>query len=310
MIGMHGVNTSGPDIRLLACFDALIAERSVSRAAVRLGMSQPTLSHALGRLRTLFDDPLLIKAQGRMIPTARALELQAEVQDVLARTERLVHRAGPFNPATARMEFTIMAAEYVEYLHGAQLVERLQRTAPGIDVQFHSPDREHALTLLERGEIDFRVGHWPKPPAQTLRFKTLFRDRIVCIVRASHPQIRGRVNLEQFLTMPHARIKTHRISIAMEALDHAVASKHGKLRVALQVHNEFALSQVVSRTDLIACIPERISRKLAEKFPLQVMPLPLTLPDSPLALYWHERTHHQPSHRWFREILADCLKSA
>jgi DNA-binding transcriptional LysR family regulator len=296
------------DMKLLRCFEVLMAERSVSRAATRLDLSQPAMSHALGRLRSLFDDPLFLKGHGHMIPTARALELEAQVHDVREGAERLVRKPAAFDPGSARMQFAIMASEHVEYLLASRLMERLQREAPGIDVEFRPTDRERALGWLERGEIDFRLGWWPKP-AQTLRGKALFRDRLVCLARKGHPEIRGGITTEQFLQASHVRVKTPRIGVSMQAIDEAVSSLRRKLRIALKVHNTFILSQVVSHSDFIASVPELMALRLIEHYPLQMLPLPVNVPDIRIVLWWHERTHKQAAHRWFRQLLGDIAKT-
>jgi DNA-binding transcriptional LysR family regulator len=295
-------------MKLLQCFEVLMAERSVSRAAMRLDLSQPAMSHALGRLRSLFDDPLFLKGHGHMIPTARALELEAQVHEVREGAERLVRKPVAFDPGSARIQFAIMASEHVEYLLASRLVERLQREAPGIDVEFRPTDRERALGWLERGEIDFRLGWWPKP-AQTLRGKALFRDRLVCLARKGHPEIRGGITTEQFLLASHVRVKTPRIGVSMQAIDEAVSFLRRKLRIALKVHNTFILSQVVSHSDFIASVPELLALRLIEHYPLQALPLPLSVPDIRIVLWWHERTHKQAAHRWFRQLLADIAKT-
>ena len=296
------------DLRLLRCFEALMAERSVSRAARRLNLSQPAMSHALGRLRQLFDDPLLLKGHGRMNPTGRALELESRVRDLLAGAAQLTRKPAAFDPATAHARFVVMIPEYVEYLIAPALVRRLQSEAPGIDVEFRSSDPEHALDWFERGDIDFRLGWLPESP-QTMRFKLLFRDHLVCLVRKGHPQTKDGVSTEKYLTMSHVRIQQPRTRVSSRAIDQAAAALHRKLRVALQVQNAFAVANVVAHSDLVATVPRRLARGLAEKFPLQILPLPLEVPDIRIAAYWHERTHKQAAHKWFRQLLADTAKA-
>ena len=296
------------DMKLLRCFEVLMAERSVSRAATRLDLSQPAMSHALGRLRRLFDDPLFLKGHGHMIPSARALELEAEVHEVHALAERLMRSPVAFDPASARAQFVVMASENVEYLLSPLLMERLRREAPGIDIEFRPTDRERALTWIERGEVDFRLGWWPNP-VQTLRSKALFRDRLVCLARKGHPEIRSGITTEQFLQTSHVRVKTPRIGVSMQEIDEAVSALRHKVRIALKVHNTFVLAHAVSHSDFIACVPERLARGLTELYALQLLPLPLNLPEIRVGLWWHERTHKQAAHRWFRQLLADIAKT-
>ena len=180
---MHIANRPSLDsVRLLHCFDVLMAECSVTRAAARLNVSQAAISHALGRLRRLFGDPLLIKRSGGMAPTSRGIELHAQVSGLLHGIERLFEGLLPFTPSRARMRFTVMLPEFLEYLLFPLLIPRLEREAPEVEVEFRSPDPVHAFEYLEHGVVDLRLGLWPTA-ARGLRYKMLSHERLVCIVQ-------------------------------------------------------------------------------------------------------------------------------
>lgn len=302
------MNIKGLDFGLLQCFMMLMSERSVSKSALRLGLSQPAVSHALARLRRLFDDPLLLKGHGHMTPTARALELEVEVRTLLAGAERLVSRPAEFVPAASRARFVVMAPEFVEYLLAPPLVAHVEAHAPGVDVAFRTSDPEHAPDWFERGEIDIRLGWLPDPPP-LLRVKLLFRDPLVCIARRGHPRLKNRINAEQYLATAHVRVEPPRTGVSTGAIDTAVAALGGQLRIALQVQNAFALANAVAQSSLISTVPDRLARVMAAHYPLQILPLPLDVPDARIAMYWHERTHKQPAQRWFRQLLADAAKA-
>jgi DNA-binding transcriptional LysR family regulator len=284
-----------------------MTERSVSRAAARLNMSQPAMSHALARLRQVFDDPLLLKGDREMTPTRRAIGLQSQVHELLAGVEQLARKPAAFVPANARVKFTIMAAEHVEHLLAPPLAMGLQKEAPGVDIEFCQANRDQALRLLERSEIDLRLGWWPEPAAK-LRYRLLFRDRLVCIVREGHPRFREKIATDDFVGTPHVRILT-RAGPSYRAIDQAVGLLHRKLRVAVRVQNAFDVSNVIASSDFIATMPERQARMLAQKFPLRLLRLPLNVPDVRIAMYWHEQTHKEPAHRWFRERVAEIAKN-
>ncbi|MGZ8211065.1 MAG: LysR family transcriptional regulator [Burkholderiales bacterium] len=296
------------DLKLLHYFVVLMEERNVSRAAARLDLTQSAMSHALTRLRALMGDPLLLKSQGRMIPTRYALELKERVHALLAHAESLVQRPAAFSPHTAAMQFDVMSAEYMEYLLAPKLIRLLNEEAPGVDVQFHAADREHAPAWFERGEIDFRLGWWPGPP-QTLRFKLLFRERRVCLSRRDHPLVRPGLSSEDYIRADHIRIQSPRQGVSEHAVDRAVSSLHRRLRVALRVQSSLTLANAVAGSDVVATVPERFARSLVDKFQLQAVPVPLqNVPDVRMALYWHERTHKDPAHRWFREKLVELVR--
>lgn len=266
------------------------------------------MSRALLRLRTAFDDPLLITRYGRMVPSARALELLPEVRDARERLERLASKPESFDPSKARAQFFIMAPEHIEFLLAPLLLRRLSSEAPGVDVGFRAVELSRAPALLEQGEIDYRIGWWPTP-APEMRRKLLFRDRLVCVVREGHPDIRDKVTLEQYLGMGHVRARTHAFGASMQAVDRAVAALGRSLRAPLRVQSEFALAHVVAQSALIASLPERSARTLTLRFPLRIFPLPLPIPNLGIALYWHERTHKHALHRWFRDLLTETAQA-
>jgi DNA-binding transcriptional LysR family regulator len=294
------------DLQLLRCFEALMTERSVSRAAVKLDLSQPAMSHALGRLRTLFDDPLLARGRGGMTPTGRALGLEPQVREALSAAYRLVEKRTLFSPSESRQEFTVMTAEYIEYLLLPRLIARLNEEAPFVRVTFRSAQPDRALEWLERGELDFRLGWWPES-APALRAKRLLRDPLVCVARQGHPVIAGVITEEQFMGIPHV-IQSERMKSARRAIEQAVLLRHRHLQVQFKVLDALALCNVVAHSDLIGTLPERFARALATKFPLQVMPIPMAIAEIRQAMYWHERTHNEPSHQWFRQLISDLSK--
>jgi DNA-binding transcriptional LysR family regulator len=292
------------DRALLRCFDALITERSVSRAAERLGLSQPAMSNALARLRELLDDPLLLRARGLMTPTNRALELVEPVRNTLASLDRILSRPGPFDPATSRLSFTLTAPEYVESTLLPALIERLQRDAPLIDLEVRSVNPDKAVEWLETGELDFRLG-WVRDPPPSLRSRLLFRDRFVCLARNEHPHIHGSLSLDQYMTLPHVRARTSTRSTFWRTIDEAASVHRRGPRVAYIVQDFVVAPRVVATTDLIATVPERFALSVAGPYSLQILKPPLRLPPISICAYWHERTQREPAHRWFSKVLAE-----
>lgn len=302
------MNDQEPDLKLLRCFAALMAERSVSKAAQKLGLSQPAASHALGRLRRLFDDPLLLKGHGGMTPTARALELETGVRTLLDGIGRLALRPAEFVPDRTRARFVVMSPEFVEYLLAPRLAAYAETRAPGVDIAFRSSDPEQAPGWFASGEIDVRLGWVPDPPP-LLRVKMLFRDPLVCIARRGHPKLKGRISQAQYLEIPHVRVEQPRTRVSSGAVDAAVAALGGRLRVALQVQNAFALAHAVAQSNLVSTVPQRLAQAMAAQHPLQILALPIDVPDVRIAMYWHERNHKQPAQRWFRQLLADTARA-
>ena len=301
----HGLETL--DLRLLRCFDALMADRSVSRAAQRMNISQPAMSVALGRLRRAFGDPLLIRGHGEMVPTSRALALVETVQGVLEGMGKLTSPAAPFDPRTASVQFTMTAPGYIGHVLLPRLVRQLERNAPGVRLEVRAANRERATEWLENGEIDFRMG-WIREPPAGLRCKTLYRDRLVCLARRNHPLVPRKLTAELFCALPHVRTMVHRQSDSGQVIDHAVEGLGKRLNIALLVQEVLTVPYIVASSNLIAVISARLARALAGQLPLRVHPLPLKLPEQSIALYWHERTHRSAPHQWFRDLLGRIAK--
>lgn len=302
------MNLNNIDIHLLRCFEALMDERSVSRAAERMHISQPAMSHALARLRRQFDDPLLLRAQKEMVPTRCALTARESVARILLETENLFLRTVVFRPETSKMRFVITAPEYVEHVLAPRLLLRLQREAPGITLEIRVPDPDRATEWLEKGEIDFRLG-WLRTPPRTLRSQLLFRDGFVCLARKGHPQIRGGITQEQYFSLPHVRSRFVRNSTSGRVIDEVAAAHGRKLNVVVLMQNVFTVFHGVAHSDLIATVPSRLVQGVPGQLPLQVLEPPIAIPDLRIHLFWHERTHQEPSHRWFRQLLIESAKS-
>ena len=296
-------NIDGVEVFLLRSFAALMAERSVSRSAEALNTSQPAVSKALARLRELFDDPLLIRAHGRMVPTNRALELDDPVRRILADLASVIESPHSFDPLTARVTFRLTAPETVEHLILPRLIAHLQHAAPGVRVEARHPSRDQALRWLETGEIDFRLG-WLEHPPQALHSATLYRDRLVCLARKDHPEIIGRITLEQYLTLPHARLEVAPHGMSGRAIDRAAAKLGRKLRISLVVQNYGTVVHTVARSNLIATVSERMLKSAEQHLGLQVLDPPLRLPETRINMFWHQRTHKDSRHRWFRQQIS------
>ncbi len=295
------------NLALLRSFCVLIAEESVSRAADRVGVGQPAMSYALARLREAFEDPLLVRSQHRMVPTAKALELHQAVKDILARIDRL--RAPPeFDPMTTPVQFTFTATEFVEYMIFPTLMRRLAVEGPAISILVRPPHPERAMSWLEQGEIDFRLGATERaPPA--LRGRPLFYDHLVSILRQGHPALGQPMTIDHYARLAHVRPEIEGRSMSERAVEDAMGALHLKLRLSLRVRNYLTVPHVVAQSDLAAIVPSRLARAFAEVLPLTVFEPPFKLPTIQFSIYWHDRTHGSPAHRWLRRLIAEVAKS-
>jgi len=299
--------TDAGDLRLLRVFRVLMAERSVSRAAERLGLSQPTLSHALQRLRVLFSDPLLLRSSKGMVPTSRATETLAIVDRLLSDYDRLVSPPGPFDPAKSRRTFVLTAPEYAEHLLLPRLFSHLRSFAPGISIEVRAPDRDRSPTWLERGEIDLRIAWLLKPPS-AMRSMTLFQDRVVCIADAKHPTVQGTLSTAQYLALPHIRLLGGGRTTAGQVIDAALEKAGGGSRPMFLVQNVLTIPSMLVGTDMIATLPQALAERFARQYRVQVLDMPLSLPRIRYAAYWHERSQRDEGHRWLRSVLVHAAR--
>jgi DNA-binding transcriptional LysR family regulator len=297
------------DIRLLRIFDTLIAEGSVSRAADRLGLSQPATSRALARLRQHFGDPLLLRSRHGMTPTERAAQLARTLRPLLDQLDALLAPPAPFDPARSSRGFVLSAPEYAEHLLMPGLLRRMRTVAPGVRVDVRAPDPPRSLDHLERGEVDLRIA-WVLKVPPTLRTMPLWQDRIVCVADRRHPHLRGgTLSLEQYLKLPHVRPLGLGRTTTGQVLDAAVGRLAGRVPVCFGVQNFLSVPRMLVGTDAIATMPRALALAFASQHDVAVFDPPLTLPRVRYAAYWHERSHKDAGHRWLRQLVVEEARS-
>jgi DNA-binding transcriptional LysR family regulator len=289
------------DLQQLACYIALMKHQNVSKAANDLGLSQPTVSLSLKKLRETFNDPLLIRSNGRMTPTSRALALETEIQEILHKVDALNKSEASFDPFTSEATFSIMCPEFVEYYLAPRIAARLEKDAPHIKVEFKTSNPSQAFDMLDKGALDFRFGWWPKPNLM-LRTKILFRDELVCISK-KNKQLSHKLSISEFINARHVRLEAPRNGVSTMVIDQAVLKIGEKIDIGLEVQTIFNLVKTVSETDFLACIGNQIAQDIKNKFMIEIRPIPLNVPEIRIALYWHERTHRQASHIWLKNII-------
>jgi DNA-binding transcriptional LysR family regulator len=309
---MHDVHSdsgelAGLDLNGLVVLDALLATRSVTRAAQRLRLSQSATSHALARLRASFGDPLLVRGAGGLVPTERAEALAAPLHDALSRLRTAVSGPRPFDPATARRRFTLATPDYIELLMMPALTRAIRKAAPGIDLWLRTYDHDTADDLA-RSDVDAAIGIvLPENDRPGVRTRALFDERFVCMVRKGHPALSKRLTIERFAALDHALIapsgKPH------GAVDDALAERGLSRRVALLIPHFVVAPFVIAQTDLVLTLPERVALTFAKTLPLELLAPPLPVPGFAMILLWHDRTHHDPAHAWLRERIVEVARS-
>lgn len=293
------MNISGIDLNLMVIFDALMKERSVSKAAKRVGLSQPATSNALARLRTLFDDPLLVRQGNRMVPTDRALGLVPHIHAGLTHFGAALEDPESFDPATTHRFFNIAADDYVSFVLLTSLLQRLRDEAPNITVRVVQPDGSVG-DRMSRGEVDLGFGvaaRFPDGVAQQL----LFQDGFVFVCREGHPRVGKRITLRQFVALDHLLIAP--FGSVRGVVDEALEGRGLERRISLYLPNFPLAAPVLAETDLVAVMAERLARVLAPRHGLRVLPTPLPVGGFAIRMFWDPRHENVPAHRWLRETV-------
>ena len=293
------------DLNLLVALDALLAERSVSRAALRLHLSQPAASALLARLRELFGDPLLLRSARGMLPTPRALELLGPVRQVLDEIDAIVQPRAAFDPASAAQTFTLSASDYVEYALLPKLVDYLEQKAPGVRLEVRPLDLQSVAKQMESGEVDLCVTGLQNAPAG-LHVQPLYTERIVSVVRRKHPGVGAELTLDQFCSLEHIQVSVRGSGISAR-VDEALKALGRKRRARLAVPHFLLVPEIVARSDLISNLPERLARGYANK--LRIFDPPLDIESFTVGEIWHERNQRVPAQQWLRDVLLNLAQA-
>jgi DNA-binding transcriptional LysR family regulator len=306
MAVIHRMNLASFDLNLLLVFRALLAERHVTRAGQRVGLSQPAVSAALNRLRGIFDDDLFVRSGGEMTPTPRALALAEPVAEALRRVEFALADSARFDAATMRRDFTVRGVDYVSLLLIAPMMASLAGAAPGIVVRCVDAQTGSVPQLLEEGQIDLaiEVMHQLEDP---IRSQFLLQERYVVIVSAQHPDIDssgGVYSHENFDLDLYCRL-SHVLHSFVGGIsgnvDAALAAINRDRHVALSIPHFFSIAKTVADSKMIATFPERLAVRIAPMLGLRIYQTPVVLAPISLAMIWHRRNDGDAAQIWFRQ---------
>lgn len=288
----------------LSYLQTLVQERSVTRAAERVGIGQPAMSSTLSKLRQVFKDPLLVQTRNGMQPTPRALEIIHRSREIMALLQGRGLGNDHYDPQYDNSHWKIMSSDGIARGLLPRLMKSIQHEAPEISLTVHPGDPRRILDHLRDNEFDLAVT-FTRNPALELRQTSLYSLRLVCIARQGHPLLKGKINLKQFSTLPQVKWGAPPLNYAtMEALvDEALAKLGTSRRIQLSVTNLTLLPGIVGSSDLIAVMPDR-SIDVTDKR-LQVLPLPFKVSEQKVTMIWHEKNHRDPAHQWLRQKITD-----
>jgi DNA-binding transcriptional LysR family regulator len=302
---MHAMNNlRGIDLNLLVVLDALLVERHVSRTALRLNMSQPAVSHALARLRSLLEDPLFTRQGGGLVPTIRAMELSKPLAEALSQIRTVLGPAG-FEPGRARHIFRLAMSDYGSEIVLPNLLRELRRTAPDIDLAVTQLSREGMIAGIIDGDIDLGLGVFPLLPEQILP-ELLLNDEYACLVdRATLPPSAQSIDRDSYLARPHALVAVH--GEASTEIDEAIHAAGYARRVALIMPHWSVAPKIITGTDLVLTVARTSLKCSLQDKRLVVLPPPIPLPAIPFSQISHKRRRSDPALRWLREMIVTSM---
>jgi len=297
------------DLNLLRVLTAITETGSVSRAAEKLGMSQPGLSSALTRLRERLQDPLFVRTAHGMLPTPRAQQLHAVAAEALARIDP--HLSGPsrFDPGSARDEFCIAMGDAGEPRILPPLLDHLQQHAPGVRVRTMSPFPDELGQMLESGQADLAIGYYPELDGHSFLRQRLYSQGFRCMARADHSLIGKALTMQIFQDCGHVTVTSPQRS--QQSLERHLRQHRIERRVVLKVPHFMSLPMIVRHTDLLAVVPFPffVGHTRASDHALRLLELPFPAPSFSVCQYWHRRYGSNPRHHWLRQTIGALFQT-
>ena len=285
------------DLNLLLTLEALLTERSVTRAAKRLHLSQPSVSVQLRKLREIFADPLLSPAPRGMVPTTRAQSLLQPLRDALGEMRGILQPQPRFDPATAEVTWHVAAADYAEYAVLMPMLTRVRSVAPGVRIAIREAAHSRMIKQLESGVIDLGLLALDAEPDR-MHCHVLFQEHYVLVARKRHPALRRKLTIDRLCQLEYVVVSPEGGGFR-GITDLVLESRGRKRRVVLSVPHFLFVPEIVARSNLVAMLPSRLVKDRSDQ--LQVIVPPLQIPSYEMAMIWHERSHLDPAHAWLRE---------
>jgi DNA-binding transcriptional LysR family regulator len=300
---MQKSSLAGFNLNLLLIFEALLIEQNVSRAARRVGLTQPSLSNALSRLRLLFRDDLFYRTPQGMRPTSRALELAAPIEKALNEIRMALDAPEPFDPASTTRQFSIGASDNVDYAISTGLSAICEAAPYARFIIVDAAGAEVAFSMLDFGAIDVAVGMFRSLPK---RFDSclLYSERYICIAQRGHPELVDGLTLEKFVALPHLSVARDTAGI----VDAALAERGLARRMTLQVPNFALVPHLLEGTGLLSTVGERIGRSLARRTNLECYGVPLDIESWDISAVWLRRINQDEPILWLLSMLKQSAK--
>ena len=299
------------DLNLLKVFDALLREGSVSGAAIKVGLSQPAVSNALQRLRTVLGDPLFVRTRHGMEPTAFALSLSDPVLDGLSRIRSGLSQVSSFDPASEERTFVVLMNDVGAATFLPAVVKALSTAAPAVDLRVSEIDHADYEDALDSGQADLAVGRVML--SKTFRSDFLMESPFVAILDPDHPGLekrRGRPTMtrETYLASRHVTVTPRGATVS--PIVSSLGPRGMDARVVLDVPHATSLFNILPGTDLIATVPDRCIDFLCQDRRLTWIVPPIEFETNLIYQWWHRLHEHDAGHRWFRDFMQTTIRTA
>jgi DNA-binding transcriptional LysR family regulator len=301
---MSMMNWGAFDLNLLIVFDAVMQERSVTRAGGRIGLSQPAMSHALNRLRYMLKDELFVRTPEGMVPTPRAEMLAQPLRSALSEMQ-LALEPVTFDPASSDHRFVLAANNYAAVVIAPPLVAAVSAAAPTVRLDIRPSGTLDIVERLDRGDLDLCLGG-KGSPGERFAATPLLEDPFVLVMRRGHPASRSKLSAAEFAALPHLEISSSLEDTGF--INRWLDGQGLGRRIALRAPY-LSAAAILVQSDLVATLSRRIARELARNHPLHVREAPYDSPLVPTVMLWHRRLESHPAHRWLREIILSVAKS-
>jgi DNA-binding transcriptional LysR family regulator len=299
------VNKQMLDLNRLRVFKAVWEQRNVSRAAEALGVSQPTVSHALRELRQHYRDRIFVRCPGGVMPTPLAEEIARRIGQALAILEQGLDVKGSFDQGASRREFTIVMTDIAEAIILPRIVSHCRTAAPGIAFRAIQLPTESIVSALRDGTADVAIGFSPALRASLLH-SALFTSEYVTIASTSHPRIKARLTRDDFVRERHA------VAQAQGTGHHAVEAALQRMglldNVGARVPHFLALPTIIAASEMLATIPRPLAELMLPVAGVKIFPTPIRLPKLLIEQFWHERYHDDLASRWLRDLLPKAMQ--
>lgn len=301
------MNLQDIDLNLLVVFNQLHNDGSVSVAADKLGLSQPTVSNALRRLRKLLNDELFLRTTKGMEPTPYAAQLAEPIAYALGTIQRSLASPASFVPAESTRRFTVAMTDLGEIELLPPLMRALHELAPGVTLSTVRNNRDSLREDMESGQVDLAIGLIPQLKTGFFQ-QRLFMQRYVCLFREGHPLDGSRITRRQFYQSEHVVVVS--AGTGHDKVHEIIDSAPEKRRVSLYVPHFVALGHILHHSDMIATVPERYALRSSQPFGLRYLPHPVKLPTIGINMFWHAKFHREPGNQWLRQLVFKLFSNA